>query len=63
MLTKVSRDKDVVDTALSSGIIMWVVWGQNGSLRSREVTSTGSYKDQKTSNKEPKLTNVKTTMF
>lgn len=32
MLTKVSRDKDVIDTGLASGVIMWVVWGQHSSL-------------------------------
>lgn len=42
MLTKVTRDKDVIDTALTSGVIMGVVWGQHSSLRTCEVTSTGS---------------------
>lgn len=32
MLTKVPRDEDVIDTALASGVIMWVVWGQHSSL-------------------------------
>lgn len=32
ILTKVSWDVDVVDTALASGVIMWVVWGQHSSL-------------------------------
>lgn len=32
MLTKVPRDEDVIDTALTSGVIMGVVWGQHSSL-------------------------------
>lgn len=32
ILTKVSRHKDVIDTALPSGVIMGVVWGQHSSL-------------------------------
>lgn len=32
LLTKVSRNKDVIDAALTSAVIMWVVGGQNGSL-------------------------------
>lgn len=32
MLTEVSRDEDVIDTGLASGVIMWVVWGQHSSL-------------------------------
>lgn len=32
MLTKVPRDKDVIDTGLPYGVIMRVVWGQHSSL-------------------------------
>lgn len=32
MLTKVPRDKDVINTAVAFGVIMWVVRGQHSSL-------------------------------
>lgn len=32
LLTKVSRHKDVIDAALTSGVIVGVVWGQHSSL-------------------------------
>lgn len=32
ILTEVTRDKDVIDTALAFGVIVWVVWGQYSSL-------------------------------
>lgn len=59
MLTKVPRDIDVINTALSSGVIMRVVWGQHSSLWTCEVTSAGSCGDRKWSNREAQLTNVK----
>lgn len=42
MLTKVPGDHDVVAAALTSGVIMGIVWGQHGSLWSREVSSARS---------------------
>lgn len=42
MLTKIPGDNDVIAAALTSGVIMRVVWGQHGSLRSCEMSSTRS---------------------
>lgn len=47
VLTEVSRDEDVIDTTLTSGVIMRVVWGQHSSLWIGEVTSTGSWWDRR----------------
>lgn len=47
ILTKVSRDEDVICTTLASGVIMRVVWGQHSSLWIGEVTSTGSWWDRR----------------
>lgn len=59
MLTKVPRDEDVIDTALTSGVIMGVVWGQHSSLWTCEVTSAGSCWKRKGSNRKEELTNAK----
>lgn len=42
MLTKIPGDNDVIAAALTSGVIMGVIWGQHGSLRSREMSSARS---------------------
>lgn len=52
MLTKVPRDEDVVDTALASGVIMWVVWWEHSSLWTCEVTTAGSCGERRGSNTE-----------
>lgn len=59
MLTKVPRDEDIINTALTSGVIMGVVWGQNSSLWTREVTSTGRFEKEKEASVRAQLTNMK----
>lgn len=51
-LTKIAWDIDVVDTALASCVIMWVIWGQNCSFWSGEMASAGSCRDKQGKGKQ-----------